>query len=102
MLASRLEALDATMKLGSALKDLKIRLVQMIYRRTAPLVAVFVNSASMADPAFTSACTDYKPCITYPNRIKDPLIMALWSPSTHDYPVDVCIVGPCCPGCDRR
>ena len=52
-------ALDATMKRGSGLTNLKIRQTLWSNDIQAPLVAVFVNSASMEDPAFTSACNDY-------------------------------------------
>ncbi len=52
-------ALDATMKRGSALADLKIRQTLWSNDLQAPLIAVFVNSASMEDPAFTSACKVY-------------------------------------------
>ena len=52
-------AVDATMKRGSALTDLKIRQTFWSNDANAPLVAVFVNSASMDDPAFKAACIDY-------------------------------------------
>ena len=52
-------AIDATMKRGNALPELKIRQTVWSNDLQAPLVGVFVNSASMEDPGFTAACDDY-------------------------------------------
>lgn len=52
-------AIDATFKRGSALKTLKVRQTVWSNDLQAPLVAVFVNSASMDEPAFVAACDDY-------------------------------------------
>ena len=50
-------AVDASMKRGKALEQLKIRQTLWSCDAQAPLVAVFVASASMDDPGFTAACS---------------------------------------------
>ena len=57
-------AVDATMKRGSALTDLKIRQTLWSNDANAPLIAIMVNSASMDDPAFKAAAIDYNNVVT--------------------------------------
>ena len=52
-------AVDASMKRGKALEQLKIRQTLWSCDVQAPLVAVFVASASIDDPGFTAACSVY-------------------------------------------
>ena len=57
-------AIDATFKRGSALKDCKVRQTVWSNDLQAPLIAVFVNSASMDEPAFADACSEYNTVVT--------------------------------------
>ena len=52
-------SVDATFKRGSALQELKIRQTVWSNDVNAPLIAIWVNSASMDDAAFRAVCVDY-------------------------------------------
>ena len=53
-------AVDATYKIGKELGLLKIRQTVFSNDVVAPAIAVWTSSASMDDPAFEAACSDYE------------------------------------------
>ena len=57
-------AVDASLKRGKALELLKVRQTVWSNDVQAPLVSVFVSSASLDDSGFSAACKDYNAVVT--------------------------------------